>query len=215
MKHGGIFVRTSSGDRPWRRVRSVAWTALLVFHGAVHAAFPAVDVPGGARPGQLTLAACTLGQGDAAVDAECGTLVVLENRSDPASRMIALPVARVRARGAPEHPPVFNLNGGPGSSNLVGAPPPWLSATRDVVTVGYRGADGSTVLTMPSVRRALRRTDGDLLSEASIRSMSEAINADFASWSAEGVDLEGYGIVDVVADMEAAGRPWATRTSTW
>src|SRR3954463_975855 len=57
-----------------------------------------VSVPKGDHAGQLTLHDCTYGteQGDSAAD--CGTLVVPETRADSASRLIALPVTRIRAR---------------------------------------------------------------------------------------------------------------------
>src|SRR4051794_16605071 len=52
-----------------------------------------VSVPSGARAGELTLKPCTYRGGPA----DCGTLVVRENRHDPRSRLIALPVTRIRA----------------------------------------------------------------------------------------------------------------------
>src|SRR5690349_20690611 len=56
-------------------------------------------VPGGARAGQLVdLHACTYKD----LKADCGTLVVPENRHAADSRLIALPVTRIRARSV--HP---------------------------------------------------------------------------------------------------------------
>ena len=52
-----------------------------------------VSVPSGAHAGQLTLKHCTYGN----EPADCGTLVVPENRHDPHSRLIALPITRIRA----------------------------------------------------------------------------------------------------------------------
>ncbi len=52
------------------------------------------------RPAQLTLHPCTTTRRTAAIAADCGTLVVPENRADPQSRLIALPVTRIRARSA-------------------------------------------------------------------------------------------------------------------
>ncbi len=177
---------------------------LLASLGFASAQFPDVSVPAGAQAGELTLEACTIGRGDDAVEAECGTLVVPENRTDPDSRLIALPVARVRARASSTGEPVFNLNGGPGSSNIVGTPPPWLAENHDVITVGYRGVDGSVILETPRVERALRGKGGDLLGEASIRNLAGAITADFAELTSQGIDLAGYTVPEVVADMEAA-----------
>ncbi len=51
-------------------------------------------------------------------EADCGTLVVPENRANPDSRLIAVPVTRIHARA--DHPaePVFRLEGGPGITNM-------------------------------------------------------------------------------------------------
>lgn len=186
-----------------KRVRYLL-IGLMVSFSPAYATFPDVTVPANARAGDLSLEACTLGKGDDTIAAECGTLVVPENRHDPNARLIALPVARVRATSVPPKEPVFNLNGGPGASNLVGTPPVWLFENHDVITVGYRGADGSVILEMPQVEKALRGKGGDLLGEASIRNMASAITQDFAELSAKGVDLAGYSIPEVVNDMEAA-----------
>jgi hypothetical protein len=63
---------------------------------------PAMVVPEGAQAGDLVdLHPCTYKAGETEYSADCGTLVVPENRSDPNSRLIALPVIRVRDLGAP------------------------------------------------------------------------------------------------------------------
>ena len=50
--------------------------------------------------------------------ADCGTLVVPENRHEAQSRLIALPVTRIRARSANPRAPIFRLQGGPGITNM-------------------------------------------------------------------------------------------------
>ena len=70
------------------------------------------------RAGQLTLHACTYATEQGTYAADCGTLVVPENRADPQSRLIALPVTRIRARSAHPAEPVFRLEGGPGITNM-------------------------------------------------------------------------------------------------
>ena len=168
------------------------------------AQFQDITVPNGSQAGELSLKPCTLGEGEKAVNAECGTLVVPENRSDPGSKLIALPVAVVRSKSGDSKEPIFNLNGGPGASNLVGSPPTWLYETHDVITVGYRGADGSVILEMPSLEKAMRGKGGDLLAEASIQNVANAMNNDFDRLRAQGIDLKGYSMSEVVDDMEAA-----------
>ncbi len=61
-----------------------------------------VSVPAGARAGQLILEPCSYATENGRYDADCGTLVVPENRADAQSRLIALPVTRIQARS--DHP---------------------------------------------------------------------------------------------------------------
>lgn len=69
---------------------------------------------------RLELALCTL----VGVDAECGTLLVPEDRTTASGRMIQLRVAVLQARGGTRVPdPFFWLAGGPGdaATNSAGA----------------------------------------------------------------------------------------------
>ena len=75
-------------------------------------------VPEGAQAGDLIdLKPCTYEAGKIKYSADCGTLVVPENRSDPNSRLIALPVIRVRALSDSPAEPIFYLQGGPGGTS--------------------------------------------------------------------------------------------------
>src|SRR4051794_31963389 len=78
----------------------------------------AVSVPSGAHAGELTLHPCNYTTEKGSYAADCGTLVVPENRHDAQSRLIALPVTRIRATSAPAAEPVFRLQGGPGITNM-------------------------------------------------------------------------------------------------
>src|SRR5512134_1077465 len=71
-----------------------------------------VSVPDGAKAGDLILERCEYATEDGPYAADCGTLVVPENRADAQSRLIALPVTRIRARSAHPAEPVFRLEGG-------------------------------------------------------------------------------------------------------
>src|SRR5215471_2277805 len=73
-----------------------------------------VSVPSGAKAGQLRLHSCTYATAKGSYRADCGTLVVPENRHDPASRLIALPVTRIHSLSARPGIPIFRLQGGPG-----------------------------------------------------------------------------------------------------
>src|SRR5262245_60454515 len=77
-----------------------------------------VSVPAGAHAGQLTLEPCSYATEQGTQPADCGTLVVRENRHDPHSRLIAVPVKRIHARTADPEAPIFRLQGGPGLTNM-------------------------------------------------------------------------------------------------
>ena len=59
-----------------------------------------VSVPAGAKAGDLILEHCNYATESGSYGADCGTLVVPENRANPKSRLIALPVTRIHARSA-------------------------------------------------------------------------------------------------------------------
>jgi hypothetical protein len=74
-----------------------------------------LTVPEGAQAGDLVdLEPCTYEAKKVEYAADCGTLIVPENRNDPNSRLIALPVIRIRATDSNPAEPIFRLGGGPG-----------------------------------------------------------------------------------------------------
>jgi pimeloyl-ACP methyl ester carboxylesterase len=162
-----------------------------------------VSVPAGAKAGDLTLHPCTYATEAGATLADCGTLAVPENRSDPGSRLIAVPVTRIRARSNHPGEPIFYLEGGPGITNMVFPQASRFAHDRDVVLVGYRGVDGSVRLDCPEVGSALRHST-DVLSEESFRAYGDALRACANRLTDEGVDLAGYGLPQEVDDLEAA-----------
>src|SRR5438045_2514916 len=126
-----------------------------------------VSVPEGARVGQLTLHPCHYGTENGSYAADCGTLVVPENRREPGSRLIALPVKRIRAHSANPAVPIFRLQGGPGLTNMAFEDASRFTDKHDVVLVGYRGIDGSVRLDCPEVESALKHS-ADLLGHKSL-----------------------------------------------
>jgi len=164
---------------------------------------PTITVPAGAQAGDLTMESCTFEIGRESYVGECGILTVPENRSDPNSRLIALPVKRIRATEKNTRP-IFDLEGGPGRPNMPGQIPAWLNRNHDLVMVGYRGVEGSIDLDLPEFSEALGGVSDDLLDDESLDAMSDAVAAGAARLQGEGVDLAGYTIPEVVADMEAA-----------
>ncbi len=162
-----------------------------------------VSVPAGAKAGDLILDPCEYGTENGSYGADCGTLVVPENRHRADSRLIALPVTRIRARSDNPAEPIFRLQGGPGITNTVFREASRFADDRDVVLVGYRGMDGSSVLDCPEVESALKRST-DLLGEKSFRERGDAFRACADRLTGDGVDLAGYSLPQRVDDLEAA-----------
>jgi pimeloyl-ACP methyl ester carboxylesterase len=197
-----------STARIFSPVRFIALALIVVLAGGlvflrVNPRSAVIAVPAGARAGHLSLRRCVYPTQNGNLAADCGTLVVPENRADPHSRLIALPVIRIRARS--DHPaqPIFRLGGGPGLTNMKFPEASRFAGRHDVVLVGYRGVDGSSVLNCPEVSSALSHS-ADFLSEKSFHAYGSAFRACAKRLSAEGVDLAGYGLVQQVDDMEAA-----------
>src|ERR1044072_9337303 len=113
----------TSKHRIWTPGRVVA---LLVIAGVIaglryaRLAHPAgwAAVPSGAHAGQLDLKPCMYETERGDAPADCGTLVVPENRGDPAPRLIALPVTRVGSWSPRPARPPFRLERGPGTHNI-------------------------------------------------------------------------------------------------
>src|SRR3954465_10584304 len=160
-----------------------------------------VSVPPAAPAGRLPLDTCTY----ANEPADCGTLVVRENRHNPGSRLIALPITRVRAHTPRPRAPVFRLQGGPGITNMDFPDASRFTARHDVVLVGYRGVDGSSRLDCREVIDS-REHSRDLLSTASLESDAAAYRACAKRLQNDGVDLAGYSLPERVDDLELARR---------
>jgi pimeloyl-ACP methyl ester carboxylesterase len=162
-----------------------------------------VAVPEGAKAGDVSLEPCTYATEKGSYAADCGTLVVPENRAEPQSRLIALPVTRIRARSGQPGEPVFRLEGGPGLTNMKFSKASRLAAGHDVVLVGYRGVDGSVRLDCPEVVSALKRSSG-FLAVKSMRAYADALRSCAKRLTADGVDLAGYTLPERADDLDAA-----------
>ena len=198
-------VRPSTRRFSRGRIIGLALIAVLTLGlGYLHFAgsSTAVSVPAGAHAGQLTMHPCTYSTEKGAYAADCGTLVVPENRADPHSRLIALPVTRILARSSHPLAPIFHLNGGPGIPNMTFPQANRLVAQHDVVMVGYRGVDGSSVLNCPEVTAAVENS-ADLLAKASLSAYSQAFASCAKRLERSGVDLAGYTLEEQAGDIEA------------
>jgi pimeloyl-ACP methyl ester carboxylesterase len=164
-----------------------------------------VSVPKGAKAGDLALERCTYATEDGGYHADCGTLVVPENRNDPQSRLIAVPVTRIRALAPHPKEPVFRLEGGPGITNMQFSRASRFARDRDVVLVGYRGVDGSVRLDCPEVESAIAHSS-DVLGEASYRAYASGFRTCATRLTDDGVDLGGYSMTQQADDVDAARR---------
>ncbi len=188
--------------------------SLLPVGSVVGQAFPSGEEIDGARAGDLVLQAGTYEIGEKSYRADYGTLVVPENRNKDDSRLIQLPVIRMHATGDNPVEPVFLLVGGPGAPNVFSAerlarigfgdfPYAWLLKDHDFVMVGYRGVDGSVSLDCPEIVEALQVEKNPLSSE-NLEKLGKAYLTAFQRLKREGVDIDGYRMVEVIDDMEAA-----------
>lgn len=165
---------------------------------------PAITVPAGAKAGDFQTEPCVIEAKSIEYEADCGVLIVPENRADPETRLLALPITRVHATGKNPAEPIFYLTGGPGQSNESGRMPAALLANHDFVRVGYRGVDGSESLDCPEMAHALKGDGVDLLNEQSIAGLRAAARQCSERLQENGVDLDGYTIQEVIGDMETA-----------
>lgn len=145
--------------------------------------------------------------GSETYDADFGTITVPENREKISSRLISIPFLRIHGRAKRTAEPIFAFAGGPGQSNMSWD---WQTVAafltdHDFVAVGYRGVDGSSVLDCPEVKEALE-AHGDPLSEKSLDAIGRAWETSAKRLQAQGVDLDGYTMLECIEDNEAVRR---------
>jgi pimeloyl-ACP methyl ester carboxylesterase len=204
-KNGEEGVEAKRAFTPARIVALVVIGLVVLALGYIHVSSggSAVSVPSGAKAGDLTLHDCHYATEKDNYDADCGTLVVSENRHKADSRLIALPVTRIRARSADPAEPIFRLQGGPGVTNMAFPAASRFADKHDVVLVGYRGVDGSSKLDCPEVTSAREQARG-FLTEKAMRGDAAAYKDCAERLQDDGVDLAGYTLPQRVDDLDAA-----------
>jgi uncharacterized membrane protein YdfJ with MMPL/SSD domain/pimeloyl-ACP methyl ester carboxylesterase len=183
----------------------IAIVALALAYVKLASGGDKVSVPARAKAGQLALHPCHYGTKRGSYAADCGTLIVPENRTEPGSRLIGVKVIRIKALSAHPGAPVFRLQGGPGVTNLKFADASRLAQNHDVVLVGYRGIDSSVRLDCPEVSSALKRQT-DFIGRESYDAYTQAFRDCATRLQQDGVDLAGYTLPEQVDDLEAARR---------
>ncbi|MFC1650206.1 alpha/beta fold hydrolase [Candidatus Latescibacterota bacterium] len=156
-----------------------------------------------ANSGDLILREGIFKSGENEYSADYGTLVIPENRTQNDSRLINIPVVRIHSTNDNPAEPVFLLTGGPGQSNIWKSPKEWLLKHHDIVMVGYRGFDGSVFLKTPEIVSYLT-VKSDPLSGENLKNIGQALNRAFERFRREGIDPDGYNMVEVIDDIEAA-----------
>ncbi len=181
----------------------LALALVLAGCGRDQEAPPRPQPPEGAVAGDFSVVPCVHMAREVEYAAECGTLIVPENRYSEGSRLIALPVKRIRASGEAPAEPIFFLTGGPGMSNLDYSRVEWFHENHDIVLVGYRGVDGTVHLSCPEVTEAMG-SGLPLLGREGMAAQGKAYAACAQRLTAENIDLDGYTLLEVVDDVEAA-----------
>jgi pimeloyl-ACP methyl ester carboxylesterase len=165
-----------------------------------------VGLPAGAKAGDFRVEHFTFKTGGGAYDAERGVIALPENRKRSGSRLISLPFVRIRTASGTPAEPVYFLGGGPGSPNILSESPLWVDSlltSHDFIMVGYRGAEGSTVLNCPEVSEALRGLDDDILGSRAHAALSDAMSSSAKRFYNDGIDLRGYTVEEVAEDLDA------------
>ena len=142
------------------------------------------------------------------VDAEFGTLLVPENRSDSESNLIELAFVRFKSTAKSPGPPIVYLAGGPGGSGIGaarGSRFPLFMALReiaDVIAFEQRGT-GFSKPNLTCLNRLALPLDVPPAREAAIKELREnARDCAFYWRNVQRVDLSGYNTNESADDLE-------------
>ncbi len=142
------------------------------------------------------------------VDAEFGTLLVPENRSNPESNLIELAFVRFKSTAKNPGPPIVYLAGGPGGSGIFtakGSRFPLFMALReiaDVIAFDQRGT-GFSKPNLGCFERLSLPLDVAPTREAAIKQLRENSESCISYWrDIQRVDLTGYNTNESADDLE-------------
>ena len=142
------------------------------------------------------------------VDAEFGTLLVPENRSNPQSNLIELAFVRFKSTAKNPGPPIVYLAGGPGGSGIFtakGSRFPLFMALReiaDVIAFDQRGT-GYSKPNLGCFDRLVLPLDVAPTREAAIKELRQDSRSCASYWrDIQRVDLTGYNTNENADDLE-------------
>jgi len=178
--------------------------------------------------GAIAFQPCTLSAplGAGAVEAQCGTLTVPEDRAHPEGRKIALAIGWLPATGEAVPDPVFMLAGGPGQGARESFPQidsafAEVRKTHHVVLVDQRGTGGSNPLMCKDAqgRSAVTGEEDDSIAEARAfaarcaKSLAGRADPRFYT-TGEGIDdLDAVRAALGVAQVNLVGVSYGTRVA--
>lgn len=196
---------------PGRRLSLVLAMALALVASSPAVAFDAPSHSNAA--GHFTVPGSMEVDDGAPLPYENGFLLVPENRAKPGSRLIAVRYLRFPAQTATPVPsPVVMLPGGPGSLIDEAALRSWpdtirmirhVTRSRDYVVLQQRGVHDSSyaaALDFPTVAAPLGQP---LTPDQERQRVRDGLQAGLKHWSGLSVDLTGYAVHELVADIES------------
>lgn len=159
---------------------------------------------GALQYGQFEFTPCALSSPPlAAVEAQCTTVEVPENRAEPDGRRIELAVAWIPARGEAEPDPIVMIAGGPGQSALETYPilhDAFSDArrSRHVILVDARGTGGSHPLACKDETGENAFTDPEQQTAQAARAFAQRCREQLEQTS----DLRYYTTTDHIQDLD-------------
>jgi pimeloyl-ACP methyl ester carboxylesterase len=195
-----------------KSVLTLVLPVLLMVVSGVSGAQPARPSPGTLflSPERIPLKAGGFAQ------AERGTMFVSVNRSVPESGVLGLEVYRFKAGPGADRatPPIFLLYGGPsflGLADTLATPGFYetdilpYTQVADLVVVSQRGIGPSKPTTLCDRGRELP-LDAPVSREAAAAATREMAVACQAYWSGQGLDLQGFTILEAASDVDDVRR---------
>jgi pimeloyl-ACP methyl ester carboxylesterase len=137
-----------------------------------------------------------------------GFIDVPENWVAPSERRLQLPVFIVKSTAKTPAEPIFWLDGGPGYSNILTAKKiasptsAKLLEQHDLVCVGYRGVDGSTILKSKKISKAMNGLGHKMLSDKSLNNVEVKLKEYQIELQQKGININNYTMLDVIEDFE-------------